>query len=185
MKNLNKIVMAVLIVVIIINIFMIFSNYFILSKIKNINVDNNIFGSLNVSDNPLSISGFSKVDEITVEKDGINLKIGCSSVKLVSHEYQLYSIERGLKGVIDIRPMIHDNIVDIFENYNITVIMAKITELRQDAYFGNLYLRQDNKILNIDAKPTDLIALSVRFKNPLYISDSIIKSNGVNICSKE
>ena len=47
------------------------------------------------------------------------------------------------------------------------------------------YLRQDNKILNIDAKPTDLIALSVRFKNPLYISDSIIKSNGVNICSKE
>ena len=183
MKNkFNKLITAVLIIVLLMNIYLITSNYFIISKINLSNDFENIFVRNNVSDNPLSVEGFKKVDSINLENDGVILRIACDEIKLASHEYQLYSIERGLKGLIDVRPMIHDNIKDIFDNYNITVLMAKITELDKNAYFGNLYLKRENEVLNIDSKPSDLIAISVRMKNPLYVKEDIIKKYGKNIC---
>ncbi len=191
MKNNTNLIIGIIIVVLLINISLVINNYFVISKIKTGNTTNDLDNSfirqsvlpLNLSGvNPFSTVGFSKVNQINIAKDGVILNFNCSSVKLVSHEYQMYSIERGLKGRIDVRPTIHDNLKDLFENYNISILSGKITELRSDAYFGNLYFRRDNELLNLDTKPSDIIALAVRMKFSLYVKDDIIKQLGTNIC---
>jgi bifunctional DNase/RNase len=72
------------------------------------------------------------------------------------------------------RPLTHDLIASIFKGFNITVERAIITDLKNSTYFARLILQQNNelgrKILEIDARPSDCLALVTAQKRPLFVS---------------
>jgi bifunctional DNase/RNase len=75
------------------------------------------------------------------------------------------------------RPLTHDLIASIFKGFNITVERAIITDLKNSTYFARLILQQNNelgrKILEIDARPSDCLALVTAQKRPLFVSSSL------------
>src|SRR5258705_5333733 len=75
------------------------------------------------------------------------------------------------------RPLTHDLIASIFKGFNITVERAIITDLKNSTYFARLILQQQNelgrKIVEIDARPSDCLALATAQKRPLYVSSSL------------
>src|SRR2546428_13167373 len=75
------------------------------------------------------------------------------------------------------RPLTHDLITSIFKGFNITVERAVITELKNSTYFARLVLQQQNelgrKIVEIDARPSDCLALITAQKRPLYVATSL------------
>jgi bifunctional DNase/RNase len=72
------------------------------------------------------------------------------------------------------RPLTHDLIQNIFKGFSISVERIVITELRNSTYFARLILQQQNelarKIVEIDARPSDCLALATAQKRPIFVS---------------
>jgi hypothetical protein len=77
------------------------------------------------------------------------------------------------------RPLTHDLIARIFEGFTISVERVVITELKNSTYYARLILQQQNelgrKIVEIDARPSDCIALATALKKPIYVSQSLFE----------
>jgi uncharacterized protein len=78
------------------------------------------------------------------------------------------------------RPLTHDLVASIFKGFNITVERVVITELKNSTYFARLILQQQNevntqrKIVEIDARPSDCLALATAQKRPIYVTTALL-----------
>lgn len=129
----------------------------------------------------LSTVGFSPAS-VSVDSNHIYLTSGCLQLVMSITEEQAYSIASGLGGLKNRRPNTHDLMKDIFELYSIEVLMVKIDDFRDQIYYAKLLLRQGNKILNLDSRPSDAIAIAVRFDKPVYVKKEIMERFGKGIC---
>lgn len=75
------------------------------------------------------------------------------------------------------RPLTHDLIGHIFTGLGVKVERVVINDLKSSTYFARLILRAENelgkKILEIDARPSDCIALAVQQKSPIYVTGKV------------
>lgn len=75
------------------------------------------------------------------------------------------------------RPLTHDLMQSVFKGFNITVERVIITELRNSTYFARLVLQQQNevarKIVEIDARPSDCLALASAQKRPIFVTQAL------------
>jgi len=77
------------------------------------------------------------------------------------------------------RPLTHDLMQSIFKGFSITVERVVITELRNSTYFARLILQQQNelarKIVEIDARPSDCLALATAQKRPIFVTNALFE----------
>ena len=75
------------------------------------------------------------------------------------------------------RPLTHDLMQSIFKGFSITVERIVITELRNSTYYARLTLQQQNevarKMVEIDARPSDCLALAAAQKRPIFVTQSL------------
>ena len=75
------------------------------------------------------------------------------------------------------RPLTHDLMSLIFEGFGISVERVVVTELRSSTYYARLILKQENelgkKLVEVDARPSDCIALAVARKRPIFVTRSL------------
>jgi len=75
------------------------------------------------------------------------------------------------------RPLTHDLIGHVFTGFGIRIERVIINDLKNSTYFARLVLRAENelgeKILEIDARPSDCIALAVMQKRPIYVTNKV------------
>ena len=75
------------------------------------------------------------------------------------------------------RPLTHDLIVGVAKTLGATVESVTISELNQSTYFAKLQLRkEDGELVEIDARPSDAIAVAVTFSPslPIYVSENVL-----------
>lgn len=191
-NNKSKVIFVIIItIMILLNIYILIFNYKATKSLLDIkNKENNTYldenknytaPSLNITNDPLSTEGFTRVN-ISIKDKSIVLQNNCTALGLVTNDIQLYSIKEGLEKAIDLRPTIHDTTRAILDNFNISLILIKIIDAKDDLYFSNIYLKNGNNILNIDAKPSDSIALAVRTNTPVYVKNSVMEKYGGEVC---
>jgi len=77
------------------------------------------------------------------------------------------------------RPLTHDLINMIFRGYDIKIRQIVINDLQDTVYFARIYLEQKMgdilHILEIDARPSDCIALAITHKPPLYCAREVFE----------
>jgi bifunctional DNase/RNase len=75
------------------------------------------------------------------------------------------------------RPLTHDLMLNIFKGFGLSVERIIITELRNSTYFARLTLQQTNelgkKIVEIDARPSDCLALAAAQKKPIFVNAAL------------
>ena len=75
------------------------------------------------------------------------------------------------------RPLTHDLINRIVQGFSINVERVVITELKNSTYFARLVLQQNNevarKIVEIDARPSDCLAIATAQKKPIFVSHAL------------
>lgn len=77
------------------------------------------------------------------------------------------------------RPLTHDLIVSLLRDLGATVRYVLVNELRDDTYYARVIIHsKDGKELNIDARPSDAIALAVRVGCSIYVDDEIMAQHG-------
>ena len=101
-------------------------------------------------------------------------------VFLIQVEHNMgWVIGNFLKETPKERPLTHDLMANIFKGFEITVERVIISELKNSTYFARLILQQQNelgrKLVEIDARPSDCIAIAVAQKRPIYVSAALFE----------
>jgi len=104
----------------------------------------------------------------------VQLKGYCSELSFYISQEQALAIAEGLSEETKFRPMTHDILVDILEGFEIEPIMVKITKMEEDTYFADLILQEWNRLLIVDIRPSDGIAIATRTGIPIYANEDLV-----------
>jgi uncharacterized protein len=72
------------------------------------------------------------------------------------------------------RPMTHDLIKNCFEYLKVKVEKIEVCDLRNNTYYALIYLRDQDDIRPIDARPSDAIAIALRTKAPIFVKEEVL-----------
>lgn len=84
------------------------------------------------------------------------------------------SIASALQNIEFERPMTHDLFKNFTEQMNIAVTKVEVCDLRDNTFFALIHFDGDNASFTMDARPSDAIAIALRFKAPIYVDDKVI-----------
>ncbi|MCL1890791.1 MAG: bifunctional nuclease family protein [Coriobacteriia bacterium] len=87
------------------------------------------------------------------------------------------SIGIALEGQTHLRPMTHDFIVNTLGALKSKVERVVIDRSEGSTFFATVYLEREGQTVNIDARPSDSIALAVRMNAPLFVDEDVLNSS--------
>ena len=73
------------------------------------------------------------------------------------------------------RPMTHDLIGNLVTALHARVEKIVVNDLKDSTYFANIHLRAEGHDLTIDSRPSDAIALALRWEAPIYVEQSVLE----------
>ena len=94
--------------------------------------------------------------------------------------YEAWAIAMELSGLSSQRPLTHDLLCSVIKTLGGTVIKIEVTELVNQTFFAKIHIQMNDSVFEIDARPSDSIALALKTKVPIYVADELfeIKSKG-------
>ena len=88
---------------------------------------------------------------------------------------EAHAIASRLEGVESPRPLTHDLMKAVFERVGIGLQRVVIRELRDNTYYASIVLLWDGEEMEIDSRPSDAIALAMRFGQPIFVSRTLLE----------
>jgi uncharacterized protein len=90
--------------------------------------------------------------------------------------FEAASIDRRVKGMPFPRPQTHDLIVNVVEHLGGELQDVVITELKEHTYYARLRVRYEGELVEIDARPSDAIAVAVTCDPvlPIYVNEDVL-----------
>jgi len=92
-------------------------------------------------------------------------------------EAQAIAIE--IEKIIPNRPMTHDLFKAFAVNYHFTVEEIIISDLKEGVFFAKILCSDGLKKTEVDARPSDAIAIGLRFDSPIYTYENILAEAGI------
>ncbi|MGH2537817.1 MAG: bifunctional nuclease family protein [Candidatus Promineifilaceae bacterium] len=77
------------------------------------------------------------------------------------------------------RPVTHDLLKNAIGELGGVVSHILINELRDQVFYARLFVDQKGKMLEIDCRPSDAIAVAVRAKVPIFVDESVLEEAGI------
>ena len=74
------------------------------------------------------------------------------------------------------RPMTHDLFKNLLELEKMEVSKIEVCDLKDNTFYARIFFMSPEKNFSMDARPSDAIALALRFKAPIYVDDKVINA---------
>lgn len=132
----------------------------------------------------VNTEGYSVAD-VSIDQSTLYLSTDCYQISMDISDTQALSIDRGLEKIIDNRPLTHDTMKDMMDNFGISALAARIESFEDGIYYARVILRQGNRVLSLDSRPSDAVAIAVRTGISVYVKDDVISRYGKNTCEPE
>jgi uncharacterized protein len=91
--------------------------------------------------------------------------------------YEANAIAMEIEKVTTPRPFTHDLIKNLLNGLNARVHKIVVTELRDDTFFAVIWMERDGKVISIDSRPSDALAVALRVDCPIYVDEEVLKSS--------
>jgi len=91
------------------------------------------------------------------------------------------AIAMELEGLKPPRPFTHDLIKNILNGFNIKLLKVVVNKIENDTYYATLVLEKDNELFEVDARPSDSIAIALRMKVPIFVEEEVMEKSGTSI----
>ncbi len=93
--------------------------------------------------------------------------------------FEANAIAMKIQNMAPERPITHDLILTTFGELGISVSRIVVTSLTEEVFFARLHVKQDGREIDIDSRPSDAIALAVRFGCPIFVATEVLDRAGV------
>lgn len=90
------------------------------------------------------------------------------------------AIIRKIENLGVVRPMTHDLICSIIEKVGYNLDRIEINNVEKETYYATLYLQKDDEIIEIDARPSDAIAVAMRMNSPIFVTANVLMDGSVS-----
>ena len=87
------------------------------------------------------------------------------------------SIASALQNIQFDRPMTHDLFKNFLDMLQIGVTRIEVCDLKDNTFYAKIYFDSKDKTFTMDARPSDAIAIALRFKAPIYLDDKVIEKS--------
>ena len=82
-----------------------------------------------------------------------------------------------LSGVSYKRPLTHDLLKSVLDGFNAKLQKIVVSSLKDNTYYAKFYIKADqSSIIEIDARPSDSVAMALKMESPVFISEEIESS---------
>jgi len=98
---------------------------------------------------------------------------GQRSFPIVIGISESFAIDRRLKGIEPPRPMTHDLMDSVIKNLGAKIEKIVINDLRQHTFYAKITLSVDDRLVEIDSRPSDAIALGVASNTPIFVAEHV------------
>tara|TARA_B100000745_G_scaffold222977_1_gene148829 strand:+ start:116 stop:601 length:486 start_codon:yes stop_codon:yes gene_type:complete len=88
--------------------------------------------------------------------------------------FEANAIASQIENVESPRPMTHDLVKNLIDNFNGEVQKIVITDLEESTFYATIHININNKISTVDSRPSDAIAIALRAKAPIFAEKKII-----------
>lgn len=88
------------------------------------------------------------------------------------------AIATELENVRLSRPMTHDLFKNLLDTLNVTISKVEVSDLKDNTFYAQIYFSLDKQSYNIDARPSDAIALALRAGCPIFVDDKVLQKSG-------
>ena len=93
--------------------------------------------------------------------------------------YEAEAITISLQEIEVARPQTHDLLLQALAKIGARLIRVEVVEFKRDVFYGNLVVEVDGKLHDVDARPSDSIALAVRAHVPILVNSEILREAGL------
>jgi bifunctional DNase/RNase len=101
------------------------------------------------------------------------------SLPIVVGQYEAQSIALALEQIKLNRPMTHDLLMTIIQELTYGLERVTISDMEEGTYYARLHIRTDDRVEQIDARPSDAIALALRMRAPIHVEEKLFKQSAV------
>ncbi len=108
-------------------------------------------------------------------------KSGNRILPIVIGIMEVTAIKMKISGITPPRPMTHDLLCSAVNKLGGKIGKIVITKLEQNTFFAKLVLQIDSRVEEIDARPSDSIALAIRAKAPIFVEEGILNNVSTNL----
>ncbi|MHB1000251.1 MAG: bifunctional nuclease family protein [Armatimonadota bacterium] len=95
-------------------------------------------------------------------------------------KFEAYAISIALEGASFDRPMTHDLLKSFLDKLSAKVERILIDDLWQETYYAKISISTANGLIDIDARPSDAVALAVRAHAPIYMAESVLEQTAIS-----
>lgn len=88
---------------------------------------------------------------------------------------EILAIDRRLKGVQFPRPMTHDLLANLITQMGGEIVKIVISDLREHTYFANLVINVKDRLINIDCRPSDALALGAGTGVRIFVEEEVFE----------
>ncbi len=99
---------------------------------------------------------------------------GSMNLSMVIGDEEAYSITLSLAKKEPPRPLTHNLLLNILDEFRIELVKVIIYKLQNNTFFASLILKKGDDIYNFDARPSDSIALALRKEADIYVEKSLL-----------
>jgi hypothetical protein len=99
---------------------------------------------------------------------------GKKRLPIIIGAFEAQAIALEIEGIKPPRPLTHDLLKQLTDSLGATVIEIIIDELRENTFYAKIILEVSGFSQELDARPSDAIALAVRTQAPIYVSETVM-----------
>ena len=108
-------------------------------------------------------------------------KGGDRSFPIVIGYFEALAIDRFVKEVSVPRPMTHDLLAHVVQAVGAKVVKVDVTNLKDSTFYAVIHLEgPDGRASEVDARPSDAIALATATKAPIFVSEQVLQDSAVS-----
>jgi len=105
---------------------------------------------------------------------------GNRRLPIIIGTFEAQAIALELESIKPPRPMTHDLLKSIVENFNSKVQKVVINDLNEGTFFAQIHcIGDENNEFHIDARPSDAIALAIRFGASIFVNTTVLDEAGI------
>ena len=76
------------------------------------------------------------------------------------------------------RPGTHDLFASVLGKFRMNMVRVMVSDLRESTYFAIITMESNGVMKEIDSRPSDAIAMALRFATPIFVSEEVIRKSG-------
>lgn len=112
-------------------------------------------------------------------------KAGKRRLPIIIGMFEAQAIAIEIEKIIPNRPMTHDLFKSFAGSFNYSIKEIIISDLKEGVFFAKIVCERDNDVIEIDSRPSDAIAIGLRFDAPIYTYEKILSEAGIELSEEE